>query len=135
MEIFRLYINVTKMHQVVSEESCVNMLLFDGECTGDYFRGKILSGGVDTQRVDCSGKGTLSARYMLEGIDREGQPCKIFIENNAKLGTEDSLTRPQIFTDSKCLKWLEQAVLVGRILFEKEQLIISIGTEEKEHEI
>lgn len=130
MEIFRLYINVTQMHQVVSEGKCVNMLLFDGECKGDYFQGTVLSGGVDTQKVDADSKGTLSARYILEGVDKEGAPCKIFIENNAELGTENSLTRPQIFTDSQCLKWLEKEELVGRILFEKEQLIISIGLEE-----
>ena len=127
MEIFRLYINVTQMHQIVFGDKCVNMLLFDGKCTGDYFQGNILSGGVDTQQVDLNGKGTLSARYMLEGIDKEGNPCKVFIQNDAEIGTEDSTTHPQIFTDSECLKWLEQETLTGRILWEQEQLIISIG--------
>lgn len=135
MEIFRLYINVTRMHQIISEGKCVNMLLFDGECTGEYFQGKILSGGVDTQQVDLEGKGTLSARYMLEGTDREGVPCKVFIENNGETGSENMLTRPRIFTDSESLKWLEKAQLTGRILFEEEQLIISIGLEENRHEI
>ncbi len=132
MEIFRIYINVTQMHQIVSESKCVNMLLFDGECTGNYFQGKVLSGGVDTQRVDLDGKGTLSARYMLEGIDREGVSCKLFIENNAETGTEDTITKPQIITNSESLKWLEKEQLTGRILTENGQLIISIGLEEKQ---
>jgi len=132
MEIFRLYINVTQMHQIVSGDKCVNMLLFDGKCTGDYFQGNILSGGVDTQQVDLDGKGTLSARYMLEGVDREGKACKVFIENNAETGTENTITKPQIFTDSASLKWLEKAQLTGRILSEEGQLIISIGLEEEQ---
>ncbi|MBQ9142897.1 MAG: DUF3237 family protein [Lachnospiraceae bacterium] len=132
MEIFRLYINVTKMHQIVSGDKCVNMLLFDGKCTGDYFQGSILSGGVDTQQVDLNGRGTLSARYMLEGVDREGTPCRIFIENNAQTGTENTKTKPQIFTDSESLKWLEREQLTGEILSEEGQLIISIGLEEKQ---
>ena len=131
MEIFRIYINVTQMHQVISEGKCVNMLLFDGECTGDYFQGQVLSGGVDTQQVDVDGTGTLSARYMLEGVDWEGIPCKLFIENNADTGAENTITKPQVFTDSANLKWLEKAQLTGRILSEEGQLIISIGLEEQ----
>ncbi|MBQ6695237.1 MAG: DUF3237 family protein [Lachnospiraceae bacterium] len=127
MEIFRILVNVTETHQVCSQGGCVNMLLFDGTCEGEYFQGRILSGGVDTQMVNPEGRGTLSARYMLEGIDKEGNPCKVFIQNDAEIGTEDSTTHPQIFTDSECLKWLEQETLTGRILWEQEQLIISIG--------
>ena len=94
-----------------------------------------MSGGVDTQHVSADGSGTLSARYMLEGVDAQGAPCKIFIENNAETGTENTLTKPQIFTDSESLKWLEGEQLTGRILSEEGQLIISIRLEEQGHEI
>ncbi len=129
MELFRVLVNVTQTHQVCSEGNCVNMLLFDGMCEGEYFQGRILSGGVDTQCVAADGKGTLSARYMLEGVDKEGIPCKIYIQNDAEINTGNGATHPKIFTDSKCLKWLEKETLVGRILWEKEQLIISIRKE------
>ena len=78
MEVLRVYVNVTGYHEVVSEKQTVRMLPFDGTCDGPFFKGTILSGGVDTQKVDETGAGMLSARYMIEGVDCKGNPCKLF---------------------------------------------------------
>ena len=126
MEVLRVYVNVTGFYEVVSEEATVRMLLFDGTCDGDYFKGRILPGGVDTQKIGSDGLGTLSARYMIEGTDCKNQPCHLFIENNAELGGEQNFTTPKIVTDSKALKWLEQAMLRGRIETIDGQLTIII---------
>lgn len=115
MEILRLHINIKEVNEVISAEGTVKMLLFDGQCEGDFFNGSILNGGVDTQRFGKDGTGTLSARYMLSGYDNRQNPCHLFIENNAKLGTGDNHTEPIIYTDSEALSWLEREELTGRI--------------------
>ena len=125
-DIMRLYINLTEINEVVSDSVTAKMLLFDGTCESDIFNGTILHGGVDTQMVYPDGSGTLSARYIVEGTDSKGNQCRLFIENNAKLGSDQIVTDPQIITDSKELKWLENANLVGRIEH-GEQLTIVIS--------
>ena len=130
MEILRIYVNVTECHEVVSGERTVRMLPFEGTCDGPFFRGTILSGGVDTQKGYADGTGTLSARYMIAGTDCEGNSCKLFIENNAEF---NSYTVPSIITDSPALKWMEDATLRGRLEFPDGKLNIVIempGAEE-----
>lgn len=112
MEVLRVYINLTGSYEVVSGNRTIRMLPFKGGCDGPFFRGTILPGGVDTQKGEGDGTGTLSARYMVEGTDCEGNSCKLFIENNAEF---NSYTVPSIVTDSPALKWLETAELRGRI--------------------
>ena len=126
MEILRLYINLTEINEVVSAPVTAKMLLFNGECKGEYFNGTIMNGGVDTQMIYTDGTGTLSARYIVEGHDYKGNTCRLFIDNNAKIGESENATVPKIITDSQELKWLESANLVGRIENEDGQLIIVI---------
>ena len=126
MEVLRVYVNVTGCHEVVSEGKIVRMLPFAGSCVGPFFKGTILNGGVDTQKVDAQGNGTLSARYMIEGVDCAGTACKLFIENNAVAGGAQTVTTPHIITDSIKLKWLENANLQGRIEDSNGQLTIII---------
>ncbi|MCR5581698.1 MAG: DUF3237 domain-containing protein [Pseudobutyrivibrio sp.] len=90
------------------------MINFTGYCRCDNFTGDIMPGGVDTQR-DLDGRFTLSARYMLKGVDRAGQECSIFIENNGEGDISEGYTRPCILTDSEALKYLETASLKGTI--------------------
>lgn len=102
-------INVTTYEAQVLEgkSSRVVMIPFDGEATGEYFTGKILGNGVDTQ-IAAKDSFSLSARYMLEGTDRAGKSCRIFIENN---GSSLENCRPKIHTDSEELAFLEKAEL------------------------
>jgi hypothetical protein len=81
------------------------MIPFSGTVTGELFNGKVLPGGVDTQIVNQNGVRHMSARYMLEGTDRDGEPCRIYIDNN---GWFESFslpfrTIPTFYTDSKKL--------------------------------
>ena len=116
-----LTIHVT-LHQTVEMpggDHTIRMILFDGHCDSDYFKGNILDGGVDTQVISEDGTGTLSARYILEGIDSEG--------NNGKMTPgEPTVTTPVIYTSSKALKWLETAVLTGTVLPADNGVLISI---------
>ena len=122
-ELLRIYININKTHELKVGDKTIRMVLFDGYCDSELFKGKISDGGVDTQLIGDSTQ--MSARYMLEGTDCEGKPCKLFIENNAVSAGEEAETKPVIYTDSDALKWLETAELRGRII-QGEKLMISI---------
>ena len=98
MEVLRVYVNLTGWLEVTSGDRVVKMLPFDGTCDGPYFKGTILQGGVDTQKTDLEGNGTLSARYMIDGVDCEGNKCRMFIENNAK--TKAALESIGLTTDA-----------------------------------
>ncbi len=86
------------------------LLSFGGYCDNEYFKGSILPGGYDCQRND-DGISTLSARYMMEGVDFAGDSCKIFIENNAS--SSSKLSKPEITTDSRALAFLNTSDLIG----------------------
>lgn len=84
------------------------MIPFGGEAYGEYFNGKVIGTGVDTQKIDREGKVFLSARYMLEGTDAAGNACRIFVENQ---GNPDTGLTPAIVTDSPLLAGWETADL------------------------
>ena len=84
------------------------MIPFGGEASGEYFNGKVVGTGVDTQKIDPDGKVFLSARYMLEGTDTAGNACRIFVENQ---GGWDTGFTPAIVTDSPLLADWETADL------------------------
>ena len=102
------------------EGSCgdANMVLFSGKAEHPNFTGVVLPGGCDTQKRDGNTV-SMSARYMLQGKDCDGQDCHIFIENNGSflLPPTDAIikTVPTVRTDSKALAWLETAVLSGTV--------------------
>lgn len=130
MEILRIRVTVDGCHAIETSPRGMRMLPFSGSCEGPFFRGVILPGGVDTQVDLAPDQGTLSARYMLEGTDDAGKPCKLFIDNSAitRAGTE-TITHPRVITDSASLKWLETAALTGRIEEKGDHLEIVISAE------
>lgn len=87
------------------------MLSFGGSCDNEYFKGIVLPGAFDNQKFEEGGAATLSARYVLKGVDCEGKDCQIFIENNATVGSSDS--KPTVFTDSRALSFLNSPGLIG----------------------
>lgn len=122
--ILTLYINCTEFREVETDTVKIVQILFDGNVEGRYFNGKIMPGGVDTQTIQADGSGKLSARYCLEGNDYTGADCKMYISNEAKLGEE--ITEPTVYTDSKALKWINTAKLVGRLTNDENGLVIRI---------
>ena len=122
-EILRLIVIITCFSGVSNGIDTVNMVSFGGRADGDYFNGEVMPGAVDTQRYTPAG-GTLSARYMLRGVDCEGDSCTIFVENNAVAG--QSVTQPRIITDSRALSFLNTTRPEGRIITGDNKLEISI---------
>lgn len=89
------------------------MIPFTGKAYGEYFNGEIIGTGVDTQKFDVrSGEGSLSARYMLQGTDKDGKACRIFIENSLH---DEKGWHPMLVTDSECLSEWERLPLVASV--------------------
>ena len=84
------------------------MIPFTGTAGGPWFTGRVVGQGVDTQNIQKDGKAVLSARYMLEGTDKSGQSCRIFIDNQ---GSFDTGFTPTVVTDSALLSDWETAAL------------------------
>jgi len=83
----------------------VVMIPFGGTAEGEIFKGTVRPGGVDCQRVNLAGVRHMSARYLLDGVDSAGEPCRIFIENNGWFETQSMPFRtvPTFITDSRTL--------------------------------
>lgn len=118
-EILTVHVKIEQTSELRNNDGdSVVMISFTGHATGKYFEGKVLGGGVDTQIIGKLGeRHSLSARYMLQGKDFNGEDCEIYIENNGKFhdGLKDALFRtyPSIITNSKSLSYLNNAILVG----------------------
>lgn len=126
-EIFKLNIAVDEWNEVCGNKATARMILFHGDVESPYFTGKICNGGVDTQYQPKGGANHLSARYIMEGIDDVGNPCKIFVENNGTdMGEGKLVTKPVILTNSERLKWLEEEELSGKVCHEDGKLVIRI---------
>lgn len=116
-EILTIDVVIDVCEEVKGKTGEAAMILFIGSVDCDAFKGKILPGGVDTQK-ECGGENrSLSARYILEGVDYQGQSCRIFIENNGVMNPKKGLeyTIPRILTDSDALSYLEKEDLIGTI--------------------
>ncbi|SFL99232.1 Protein of unknown function [Gracilibacillus orientalis] len=66
-EIFTVHVQIENTIKLNNNDGdSVIMISFKGHVTGNYFKGEILDGGVDTQIIGrFSDRHTLSARYML----------------------------------------------------------------------
>ena len=110
-----IHVVIDGTYTVKENDRTASMVTFHGYADCENFCGRILPGAVDTQY--CDGQDfTLSARYILEGRDRDGKSCRIFIENNGSRGADGKLiTKPVVITDSEALSWLSTADLYGTV--------------------
>ena len=100
--VMTVYVDLKPSVGLSGDDLSVNLLCFHARAEGKLFNGETVTDGIDTQ-IFKNGSFTLSARYMLEGIDCDGQKCRVFIENN---GTSLQDCKPKIYTDSKALSFL-----------------------------
>lgn len=123
IKLFDVYVNIMDTVCVKGKLHEVSMLSFTGEVKGKYFNGKVIGTGVDTQYSSKNKDMLLSARYMLEGKDIDGNECRCFIENN---GSFDDGFIPKIVTDSPALAEFEEAELKAEIVTKENGVIVSI---------
>lgn len=130
-EVLTFHVKISGNDEVIGKNGRVNLCHFTGYAECANFTGIILPGGVDRQMQLADAPACLSARYILEGKDIDGNNCRIFVENNAEIiDGENIQTKPQIITDSKKLAFLEEAKLYGSISPSEEGITIHIFMEE-----
>lgn len=122
-KLFDVYVRIIEAIDVKGVSKDINMISFDGTVEGQYFNGQVIGSGVDTQNCMKDGRAVLSARYMLEGIDADGQKCRIFVENN---GTFEEGFTPSIVTDSILLSKYENVKLSATVKPTDEGVIVSV---------
>lgn len=127
-EILTIEVVIDACEEVKGKTGEAAMILFSGSVDCEAFKGKILPGGVDTQKEWNGENRSLSARYILEGMDYTGNPCRIFIENNGVVDPKKGLeyTIPRILTDSDALAYLEKEELIGTITPSEQGITIHI---------
>lgn len=112
---------------VKGKHTGILMIPFTGRAYGEYFNGEIIGTGTDTQKYDVkSGECRLSARYMLQGIDKEGNACRIFIENSLQ---DEEGWHPMVVTDSTCLCQWEQIPLIATVNGTQNGVLVQIYCE------
>ena len=125
-EILTIHINIEETISIHGNTSDITTIHFSGYAKSRYFNGVILPHGIDFQKIKPGIPPELSARYLLEGTDCDGNPCRIAIENNGSPDEHGIVrTKPFLVTDSKALAWMETADLTGTITNE-DGLVIHI---------
>lgn len=116
-KLLEINIHLTGFTQVKGKNETVNFINFDGYCSSDFFEGKVIEGGVDTQKYVEGKEGSLSARYILDGKDGKGLPSKLFIENNGTVFADGRIeTVPHIVSDNEELEAIFSGNLFGKVL-------------------
>lgn len=82
MEI-RVVIDRSKISEMDCSNGHVKIIPFTGFVESELFTGHILPGGADVQVTNAAGVRHMCAQYMLAGTDSQGNPCHIFVANNA----------------------------------------------------
>ncbi len=114
--VFKIDVKCTGFQSVKSSKGQINIISFTGSCSSDFFDGIITEGGADTQKYLAGLPGSLSARYILEGTDKNNVPTKIFIENSGTINEQGIIiTKPLILCDNPSLSFLEDMNLTGRV--------------------
>lgn len=126
-EIFDISINIDNVNEIVTNDKIVKMISFTGDCNSEYFVGDVMPGGIDVQVIDKNGSGTISARYILMGMDYLMIPCNVYIDNTGIIEHSGGIkTNPKIITDSEGLGWLQSVKLSCDFVTENNVLHIKI---------
>lgn len=110
---FNISIRPEDRTEMITKDGKVVFIPFGGEVKSDLFCGTVRPGAADVQVTNAAGIRHMAAKYIFEGTDCTGKPCKLFVENNGFFEPE---SRPRPFhacptfmTDSEALaEYLER---------------------------
>lgn len=105
---FNIEIYPDKISNLKATNGMVSMIPFSGWVESELFTGRILPGGIDVQVQNAAGFRHMCARYMFEGTDHTGTPCRLFVDNNGYFVPDQQpapmfRTCPTLMTDSAAL--------------------------------
>ncbi len=131
--VFDFHIDIfdEKISMMKSDSGMVVIIPFGGEVKSELFTGIILPGAADIQVTNAAGIRHMQAKYMFDGIDREGKKCKIFVCNDGFFEPGSMPVPfhacPTFMTDSKALsEYLHQPRFRAEGCREKDRLHIKI---------
>lgn len=82
MEI-HVIIDRSKVSELDAPNGHAKIIPFTGRVESELFTGDILPGGADVQVTNAAGVRHMCAQYMFQGVDSQGNPCHLFVSNNA----------------------------------------------------
>lgn len=104
---FHVFVRREECSRLSCETGSAAIIPFDATVESELFTGKTLPGAADVQVTNAAGIRHMCAQYMFEGVDSDGEPCKLFVCNE---GFFEPNSRPRPFhacprflTDSKAL--------------------------------
>ncbi|MGN0998188.1 MAG: DUF3237 family protein [Faecousia sp.] len=112
---FQIQTNDALVSELRATNGVALMIPFGGHVESELFTGKILPGAIDIQVENAANIRHMCARYMFEGVDYTGTPCRLFVDNNGYFEPNTHnfnpfRTCPTFMTDSAALSpYLEGA--------------------------
>lgn len=105
---FHIEVYSDQVSELKATNGFVAMIPFGGHVESELFTGTILPGGIDVQVQNAAGIRHMCARYMFEGRDHTGTPCRLFVDNNGYFEPQPRnlmpfRTCPTLMTDSAAL--------------------------------
>lgn len=105
---FQIHTDDSQVSELRATNGIVLMIPFGGHVESELFTGNILPGGIDVQVENAARIRHMCARYMFEGVDYTGTPCRLFVDNNGYFEPNTRnfnpfRTCPTFMTDSKAL--------------------------------
>lgn len=114
-ELFVFQIDIGGSDEVNGTNGKGSMIHFGGKAVGDSFTGKIVSDCTDTRKQFNGQVQSLSARYIIEGQDSNGNACRVFVDNIGIDENSTMTTEPTIISDNPDFAWIEEAPLHGTV--------------------
>lgn len=110
MEI-KVIIDRSKISELDAPGGHAKIIPFTGFVESPLFTGEILPGGADVQVTNAAGVRHMCAQYMFAGKDSQGNPCHLFVCNNAYFERDH---RPKPF--EACPTFLTDSPVLGPYL-------------------
>lgn len=105
---FHVSIDKTRCSEVQGPWGGAFFLPFTAEVASDLFTGTTLPGAADIQTENHAHVRHMHAQYLFAGVDGEGKPCKLFVDNNGYMNPANRNdpffeAQPRFLTDSETL--------------------------------
>jgi len=105
--IFHITLTGSDVSHMETKSGSAVIIPFTGYVESELFSGRVLPGAADVQTVNATGVRHMCAKYMFEGTDSAGKPCKLFVENNGYFERGSTQVpfeaTPTFLTDSEVL--------------------------------
>ncbi len=106
--IFEISVDPADITEMTCAYGSISMLPFHGKVKSELFTGTTLPGAVDVQQENTAGIRNMSACYAFKGVDKAGNDCILFVDNEAWFRGDQKHdpvihTCPTFLTDSPVL--------------------------------